>query len=107
MGLSIDREKVIKGLQQHCEGSMFDRCGECPYYEVADEPFQCRDELLMDVLTLLKEQEAVEPVVDIDTWKCGNCGYTLEHQKLFGDNVLFHEQYDYCPGCGKKVKWND
>lgn len=52
-----DREKVIKGLQQHFEGSMFDRCGECPYYEVADEPFQCRDALLMDILTLLKEQE--------------------------------------------------
>ena len=52
-----DREKVIKGLYQHCEGSMFDRCGECPYYEVADAPFQCRDELLRDALALLKEQE--------------------------------------------------
>jgi hypothetical protein len=52
-----DREKVIKGLYQHCEGSMFDRCGECPYYEVADEPFRCRDALLMDVLALLREQE--------------------------------------------------
>jgi len=53
----MEREKVVKGLWQHCEGSMFDRCGECPYYEVADEPFQCRDALLMDVFTLLKEQQ--------------------------------------------------
>lgn len=52
-----DTKMIIKGLYQHCEGSMFDRCGECPYYEVADEPFRCRDALLMDVLTLLKEQE--------------------------------------------------
>ena len=52
-----DREKAVKGLNQHCEGSLFDRCGECPYYEIAGEPFQCRDELLRDVLKLLKEQE--------------------------------------------------
>jgi len=54
----IDKEKVIKGLQQHCEGSMFDRCGKCPYYTVADEPFQCRDAILLDVFALLKEQQA-------------------------------------------------
>lgn len=52
-----DREKVIKGLHQHCEGSMFDRCGECPYYEYSSEPFQCRDLLLLDAFELLKEQE--------------------------------------------------
>lgn len=52
----------------------------------------------------LKAQEPVEPVLDIDTWKCGNCGHTLEHQQLLGDNVLFHEQYNYCPECGKGVK---
>ena len=52
-----DRERVIKGLHQHCEGSIFDRCGECPYYEVADEPFQCRDELLRDALFLMEEQQ--------------------------------------------------
>lgn len=77
----IDREKVIKGLHQHCEGSMFDRCGECPYYEVADEPFQCKDALLMDALALLKEQEAVVKCKDcihfaqdnIPTDGCGFC----------------------------------
>ena len=53
----------------------------------------------------LKAQERVEPVVDIDTWKCGKCGHILEHQQLLGDNVLFHEQYNYCPECGRAVKW--
>jgi len=53
----------------------------------------------------LKAQEPREPVVDIDTWKCGKCGHTLEHQELLGDNVLFHEQYNYCPECGQAVKW--
>ena len=51
------REKIKKGLHQHCEGSMFDRCGECPYYEMGDEPFHCRDAILMDAFALLKEQE--------------------------------------------------
>lgn len=58
-----DMDIAIKGLYQHCEGSMFDRCGECPYYEIADEPFQCRDALLMDALKLIKEQKKV-----IDTY---------------------------------------
>ena len=62
-------------------------------------------DVIDDIITLLKAQEPVKPVVDIDTWKCGNCGHTLEHQELLGDNVLFHEQYDYCPGCGRPVKW--
>lgn len=62
-------------------------------------------EYLDDIITVLKAQEPVKPVVDIDTWKCGNCGHTLEHQELLGDNVLFHEQYNYCPECGKPVKW--
>ena len=58
-----------------------------------------------DAIALLKAQEPLKPVVDIDTWKCGNCGHTLEHQELLGDNVLLHEQYNFCPKCGKAVKW--
>ena len=54
----MDREKVKQGLHQHCECSLFDRCGECPYYEVADEQFSCRDMLLDNALELLNEQEA-------------------------------------------------
>lgn len=54
-----------------------------------------------------EQREAVKPVVDIDTWKCGNCGHTLEHQELLGDNVLFHEQYNYCPECRRAVKWDE
>lgn len=59
------------------------------------------------IIALLKAQEPVKPVMDIDTWKCGNCGHTLEYQELLGDNVLFYEQYNYCPGCGKAVKWDE
>ena len=58
----MDKEKVIKGLNQHCNGSIFDRCGEYPYYKFENEPFKCRDELLEDVFTLLKEPEAIESI---------------------------------------------
>lgn len=46
------------------------------------------------------------PILDIDMWKCKNCGHSLEYQELLGDNVLLHGQYDYCPKCGRKVDWS-
>lgn len=91
-----DREKVIKGLEEVIAEAVY-----------PDRPrkFMMPLELAEDALALLKAQEPVKPVVDIDTWKCGNCGHTLEHQQLLGDNVLFHEQYNYCPECGRAAKW--
>ncbi|MBP5709667.1 MAG: hypothetical protein J6W84_01685 [Bacteroidales bacterium] len=70
-----------------------------------DEWQKIAQKAIAKLKALSKAQEPVEPVVDIDTWKCGNCGHTLEHQELLGDNVLFHEQYNYCPECGRAVKW--
>jgi hypothetical protein len=52
------------------------------------------------VLSLLKEQEAVEPIPptdESDLWKCGNCNHQLfrcTHQR-------------YCEMCGRAVKWDD
>lgn len=54
----------------------------------------------------LTEMEPVKPSVVIDEYRCGKCGHKLEHQELLGDNVLFHEQYNYCPECGRAVKWD-
>lgn len=102
----VDREKVIKGLVW-CMNEKHDCYREkgCPY-ENEGEDIGCKYALHRDALALLKAQEPVKPVVDIDTWKCGNCRHTLEHQELLGDNVLFHEQYNYCPECGRAVKWD-
>ena len=93
----IDREKIIEGVQKCAALHQGFACEGCEY--------PGGDCAIDDALALLKAQEAVEPVVDIDTWKCGNCGHTLEHQELLGDNVLFHEQYNFCPECGRTVKW--
>lgn len=68
-------------------------------------------ECLGDALELLKEQEPIKPTVSVDTWICSKCGHTLESQELIDDKenpqVLIHELYQYCPNCGKKVKWDD
>jgi rubrerythrin len=63
-------------------------------------------EVFKGVLALLKAREPVAPLLNIDTWECRKCGHILENQELLGDNVLFHEQYNYCPNCGNEVKWN-
>ena len=100
-----DREKVVKGLHQHCECSLFDRCGECPYYETdynswEESKFTCRDELLTDALALLKEQEAVKPKSKVRHGAnaqiqhfCGNC------------NTMLHGKPKFCSECGKGVLW--
>ena len=97
----VDLEKVLKGLEC-CLPPHDPNCDLCPYDSI---DLRCRSKLHEDVIALLKAQESAKPVVDIDTWKCENCGHTLEHQELLGDNVLFHEQYNFCPECGRKVKW--
>ena len=55
---------------------------------------------------LLKEQEAVEPVLDKQTgrmWLCGNCGSYVG----FEDNDPHDpNEYDkYCRECGRPVLW--
>jgi predicted RNA-binding Zn-ribbon protein involved in translation (DUF1610 family) len=56
---------------------------------------------------LLKDQEPVKPSVDVDTYVCPNCGHRLEVQGKLGDNVIFDERYNFCPACGKAVKWDE
>lgn len=85
---------LIEALE-YCKGKRLLNkcCAGCPYAGVG---------CAIDVaISKLKAQEPVKPVVDM----CGNCGHTLEYQQLLGDNVLFHEQYNYCPECGRAVKW--
>ena len=94
-----DREKIIKGLHQHCEGSVFDRCGECPYYEIDHEPFICRDMLLSDLNAIVKTGHWI-----VLTF-CANEGiYCSEcHMKIF-DRITKPKQKlsQYCPHCGSR-----
>jgi len=54
---------------------------------------------------LLKEQEAVEPILEQDSMVCGVCGHEIIWQKMLGDGILADEKLDYCPHCGRAVKW--
>lgn len=104
----MDREKVIKGLYQHCKGSMFDRCGECPYYDVDHENgFVCRDELLSDALELLKEQDAEwvygEDETGVDGWHCSKCNFFEPWFYDFDDDIDFIKRYKHCPKCGRRM----
>lgn len=102
----MTREKVIKGLE--CCASL--DSGVCAVCDWADpEEYECFANLAKAALALLKEQEAVKPCVAVDTWICPKCGHALESQYLIDDKenpqVLVHEQYNFCPNCGKAVKW--
>lgn len=100
----MDREKVLQALE-HC-----DLCSDmpnCPGCAYLSEP-NCMEHLKLDIIALLKAQEAqdaVKPIMDIDTWVCGKCGTRVERQSMAGPNVLIAEQLDFCPNCGRKVKW--
>ena len=88
------------------------RCGAAYYHtefamsEMSYRMYSYCPDCIDKGIEALKEQDPVKPKVDVDTWVCGKCGHRLEKQELLGDNVLFHEQFDYCPQCGKKVDWD-
>lgn len=59
-----------------------------------------------DILVkLLREDEAVKPVVNVDEWVCGCCGLSVEQQRMIHPSAIFHDFFEYCPHCGKKVDW--
>ena len=93
-------EMVCKALQQCTMPSDSEgyetQCGDCPYFDPDCSVNVCKQQLCDDTLALLKEQEAVEPKhnpLSPTDWFCGKCGMCISR---------FH---DYCPSCGKAVKW--
>ena len=50
----IDREKLIKALEQHCDN--YADCKSCPY-EPEETSIKCRDSLLCDCLEALKQPQ--------------------------------------------------
>lgn len=87
-----DREKVIKGLLccAHTDGI---NCVYCPYDNTDED---CTALMSMDVLNLLKEQEAVKPKVTSSEQRCGNCNKVIEM-----------DGWKSCPWCGKPIAWSE
>lgn len=109
----IDREKVLKALKC-CAGTDDGKtciykatANDCPYEDLCgeyeDAYYECTKALAVDVLELLKEHEPIEPDKEIimdnfscfaEVYHCGKCGKDVT-------------ECNYCPNCGRKVKWND
>jgi len=94
-----DREKVFDAFR-NCITEP--KCKDCPWEQCEQfnqKKVSIPTTLALDVLNLLKEQEAVEPIkldyiLEVPyQYKCGNCKtHIRKYQK-------------YCDWCGRKVKW--
>ena len=99
------REKVIRGLE--CCLKFFNQEGcpeECPYRSDG----RGYETIKRDALALLREQEPVKPLIPDDDMMryCGNCGEIVGHEVL-GPSGLNVTQFEFCPKCGRKVKWDE
>ena len=98
----MDREKVIKGLEICTTRPCY--CTDCPYKANCALDSQ---NLMEEALALLKEQDEKQipkPIVHgqmEEYWGveeiCPDCGKRWE--SLYVDTTY------YCPGCGRRVKW--
>ena len=98
----MDMEKVISCLND-LEQIMITRQEICPSEEL--QYWIELQEGLAEAITLLKQRDVITPYIDIDEAKCPDCKVKLTRQELLGEDVLFEDFFDYCPRCGRKVKW--
>lgn len=91
-----DKETIIKGLEEcMSEG----KCSKCVYAE-KQATLSCK-ELLSDIYTLLKEQEAVSVTTDyVDGF-----GNRTSHCPSCKSRLIWGSNKNYCGDCGQKVTW--
>ena len=98
-----DREKVIKAWEIFRDSNPYEICSGREFRAIR-EPEYCMGQMIEDTIALLKEQEAVEPVLEQGSMVCGECGHDVIVQRLI-DGEVFDEKVSYCPACGRSVKW--
>ena len=96
----IDREKVLKGLEC-CSQMTGNACRQCPYDEECAKMIGSGSaHLCSDALALLKEQEAVEPILKRE----GRNKYYNYYVCPCCDEEVVYDQ-NYCSECGAKFMW--
>lgn len=93
----VDRSKVLVGLES-CADRTGALCRTCPYDFVHNE--YCMGDMARDALELLKEQEAVEPILK----RKGKSKMYNDYVCPVCDNEVVYEQC-YCSECGKPFLW--
>ena len=91
-------EKVIKGLKvcvDRVPGEY--TCDKCPYETDGND---CEINLTKDALAMLREQEAVEPILVREGWNMNYNDYVCPRC----DNEVVYEQ-NYCSECGVRFLW--
>lgn len=94
----IDREKVFDGLKCLADG---DACchSDCHYFDDRVTT-SCFQRMAQDALELLKEQEAVEPILKREG---RNKYYNYYVCPRCNEEVVYDQ--NYCPECGAKFMW--
>ena len=102
MGLSTERERVIKALEKAKKQSE----------EYAQERIIVPFRETNMIIALLKEQETktgkwILDDEDANSWECSECGGLL----IINDGTPHENDWYFCPYCGSKleeqaVKWN-
>lgn len=93
----VDRSKVLVGLES-CADRTGALCRTCPYDFVHNE--YCMGDMARDALELLKEQEAVEPILK----RKGKSKMYNDYVCPVCNNEVVYEQC-YCSECGKPFLW--
>lgn len=93
----VNKEKVLAGLES-CADRTGALCRTCPYDFIHNE--YCMGDMARDALELLKEQEAVEPILKRE----GRNKYYNYYVCPCCDEEVVYDQ-NYCPECGAKFMW--
>ena len=97
MGLSIDRENVIRVIDE-----LIFEAQKAPTWK-AENALRCLKK------ELLKEQESeakwiyTEDGTGVDGWYCSECNFFEPWFYEFTEDIDFIRFYGHCPSCGRKM----
>ena len=107
----MKKEDVRKGLEC-CQVSMsdedpFSKCEECPYNDISVCVQECRSRLSKDALEVIKGQEPLPPIIrhEVTHYERFDMHQNMAYCAVCG--CMFLNPVNYCPKCGRPVKWND